>query len=408
MSPISRPAVAILLPDGEADPVAIELHEAGFDPIFVHHARDLADTLAARRDVALAVIDTETDPFDGNDAWSALHEGGRNIPALLVVDANALERLDAGAAGHADDEYVIRPYSAESIRWRVEAMCIRSAAVDDGSGPVLSGEIDQADWVRRGKLVAVFNPKGGVGKTMVATNLAAALVAKGQRVLLVDADTVTGHVPTSLGMDGVMTVVDAWRDEIDGGPVLTFDEMASVHTSGLKVLPLTSSPMATELLEPQRVAGAIAVARRNVDYVIIDAHPSYSPLNRAMLERTDTILVPVTPDLPAIRALVQLRDVATDLGMVDKLSIVVNRAASGIAVADIEQSVGLPAYAQIRSAGMLLVKANNEGRTLFEIGAREKITADFTALADKLLGIETVEPARASLRLFGRPVAARA
>ena len=59
----------------------------------------------------------------------------------------------------------------------------------------------------------VFNPKGGVGKTMVATNLAAAIVAKGQRVLLLDADTVTGHVPTSLGMDGVPTVVDGWRDE---------------------------------------------------------------------------------------------------------------------------------------------------------------------------------------------------
>jgi pilus assembly protein CpaE len=189
---------------------------------------------------------------------------------------------------------------------------------------------------------------------------------------------------------------------------MTFDEMASVHSSGLKVLPPTSSPMATELLEPQRVAGAIAVARRNVDFVIVDAHPSYSPLNRAMLEKTDQILVPVTPDLPAIRALVQLRDVAADLGMLDRISLVVNRAASGISVTDIETSSNLPAYAQIRSAGMLLVKANNEGRTLLEIGPREKITADFTALADRVMGVEATETARGSLRLFGRQVGARA
>ena len=65
------------------------------------------------------------------------------------------------------------------------------------------------------------------------------------------------------GANEIRLVVDTWRDEMEGGPVLTFDQMASVHTSGLKVLPLTSSPMATELLEPQRVAGAIAVARRN-------------------------------------------------------------------------------------------------------------------------------------------------
>ena len=408
MTAAVRPAVAILLPDSEADPVALELHAGGFDPIFVRHGRELVETLALRKEIVLAVVDPAADPDNDLDGLGGARPATRTSPALIVVDADGLEDFDP-STGHPDDEYVIRPYSAESIRWRVEAMCIRSAAVDDGSGPVLQGEIEQADWGRRGKVVAVFNPKGGVGKTMVATNLAAALTSKGQRVLLLDADTVTGHVPTSLGMDGVPTVVDAWRDEIDGGPVLTFDEMASVHTSGMKVLPLTASPMTTELLEPQRVAGAIAVARRNVDYVIVDAHPSYSPLNRAMLSKTDTILVPVTPDMPAIRALVQLRDVAADLGMLDRLRLVVNRAASGISVEDIERSANLPAYAQIRSAGMLIVQANNEGRTLFEIGPRERITGDFVALADKLLGIEpAAEPARASMRLFGRPVGVRA
>ena len=408
MSTATRPAVAVLLPDSERDPVALELHNGGLDTIFVRDARDLGDALTARRDIALAVIDAESDPELANDAWAVLHASGRNIPALLIVDDGALDQLDMAAAGHEDDEYLTRPYSAESIRWRVEAMCIRSAAVDDGSGPVLQGDVSQADWGRRGQILTIFNPKGGVGKTMIATNLAAALVNRDQRVLLIDADTVTGHVPVSLGMDAVPTVVDSWRDETEGGPVQTFDEMASVHTSGMKVLPLTSSPMATDLLEPQRVAGAIAVARRGVDFVVIDAHPSYSPLNRAILERSDRILVPVTPDLPAMRALTQLRDVARDLGMVDKLLLVVNRAASGISVADLEASVALPCYAQIRSAGMLLVKANNEGRLLYEIGAKEKITQDFENLAAKLLGLPEAEPAKSSLRFFGRTVSARA
>jgi cellulose biosynthesis protein BcsQ len=408
VAPAVRPVVAVLLPDAERDPVALELHQGGIDSIFIRNARDLQEALAARRDVALAILDVESDPELADETWAVLHAGGRSILALLIVDATALDQLDIAAAGHEEDEYLTRPYSAESIRWRVEAMCIRSAAVDDGSGPILQGEIDQADWGRRGQVVTIFNPKGGVGKTMIATNLAAALATRGQRTLLVDADTVTGHVPWSLGMDGVPTVVDHWHDEMDGGPVQTFDEMASLHTSGLKVLPLTSSPMATDLLEPQRVAGAIAVARRNLDFIVVDAHPSYSPLNRAILEKSDRILVPVTPDMPAMRALTQLRDVSRDLGMLDRLLLLVNRAASGISVADIEASVGIPCYAQIRSAGMLIVKANNEGRTLFEIGARERITGDFDALANKLLGIAEAEPAKPALRLFGRAVGARA
>ena len=97
--------------------------------------------------------------------------------------------------------------------------------------------------------------------------------------------------------------------------------------------------------------------------MIVDLHPSYSPLNRAVLDKADRILVPVTPDLPAIRAAIKLRDVADELGMRDRLSLVVNRANSGVRIADVEKAVGLPAYAQIRSGGLLLVKAVNEGRT---------------------------------------------
>jgi pilus assembly protein CpaE len=287
-------------------------------------------------------------------------------------------------------------------------MCIRSVAIDDGSGPILQGALETGDWGRRGQLVAVFNPKGGVGKTTLAVNLAAALVDKGQRVLLVDADTVTGHVSTSLGMDAVPTVVDAWRDELDGGPILPFFELASAHPSGLRVLPLTASPIHTEILDPDRVASSIAAARRSIDFVIADLHPSYSPLNRAVFDKADRILVPVTPDLPAIRAVVKLRDVADELGMRDRLSLIVNRAGSGVPTEDVERAIGIPCYATIRSDGKTLVKATNEGRTLVELAPRDPITQDIATIADRLLGREAAQPAKGGFRLFGRAVTARA
>ena len=403
-----RPAVAVLLPPAEQGPVVDELRRAGYDPITVADSCELDALLATRRDVVVGILDVDRDPEDAAEAWTLLHTGGRSIAALLVVNPATLDRLGDTSPGHQDDEYLTRPYSAESIRWRVEAMVIRATAVDDGSGAVLGGDVDPAGWTKRGQLLVVFNPKGGVGKTTIATNLSAALVARGERVLLVDADTVTGHVPVSLGMDAVPTVVDAWRDELDGGPVLTFDEQASVHSSGLKVLPLSSSPIHTELLEPSRVATALTQARRSADVVIVDLHPSYSPLNRAVFDAADRIVVPLTPDLPAIRAAQKLVDVAEELGMRNRLSMVVNRAASGVSIADVEKAVGLPAWAQIRSGGMLLVHAINEGRTLVDLAPKERITQEFLALADLVMGVRPAEPARAGLRLFGRPIAARA
>ena len=403
-----RPAIAILLPPAEASPVIAELRTGGFEPIIVSDLAELAALVAVRRDVAVAVLDVEGEADGGASTWVVLHEFGRNIPALLVVNPSTLDRLDIEAPGHDNDEYLTRPYSAESIRWRIEAMCIRSVAVDDGSGPVLQGELETSSWTQRGQLIAVFNPKGGVGKTMLATNLAAVLTARGQAVLLVDADTVTGHVPISFGMDGVRTVVDAWRDELEGGPSLSFEELASAHPSGLRILSLTSSPIHTEVLDADRVAGSLVAARRGTDFVIIDLHPSYSPLNRAVLDKADRILVPVTPDLPAIRAAMKLRDVAEELGMRDRLCLVVNRANSGVSVADVEKALGLPTYAEIRSGGLLLVKAANEGRALIDFAPKEKITGDFQALADRLLGVPAREPAKAGLNLFGRHAPARA
>ncbi|HVL52846.1 MAG TPA: AAA family ATPase [Vitreimonas sp.] len=400
---MARPAVVIALPADERGPVLTELAEAGFETLSVSGPDEFESVLETRNDVAVAILDGESDFNESIEYYSLLHDEGRNIPALMVVAPRTIDRLVGSAT--VSDEFFTRPYSAESLRWRVEAMCIRSQTVDDGSGPVIqSGSFEAGEWSRKATVVAVFNPKGGVGKTTVAMNLAATLQQrKDQRVLLVDADTVTGHVATSLGLEQVRTVADAWRDELEGGPAETLSEIAAAHPSGLRVVSLTSSPLMTELLTPERVGDAIAASRLGFDFVVVDLHPSYSPLNRAVFEKADRILVPVTPDVPALRAAVQLRDVGEELGIRDRLSMVVNRANSGVSVADMERTVGMPALALLRSGGLLFVRAANEGRTVVEMYPRERITQDFDALADRLLGPpKPGARSRSSFRLFSR------
>ena len=121
-----RPAVAIALPPAELAAVSAQLAEAGYEPIEVKTADILEELLNERDDIGVAILDGEYD-FDRTlEMYALLHEDERNIPALMVVAARALDRMSLAGRARANDEYFTRPYSAESLRWRVEAMLIRA------------------------------------------------------------------------------------------------------------------------------------------------------------------------------------------------------------------------------------------------------------------------------------------
>ena len=136
---VARPAIVIALPMAERRIVADELRGAGFEAITVGAPDELEALLQVRHDVAVAILDGETDLDTSLEYYGLLHEGTRKIPALMVMSPSALDRMFSPDSA---DEFFSRPYTADSIRWRVEAMCIRSMTVDDGSGPDHPGRLD--------------------------------------------------------------------------------------------------------------------------------------------------------------------------------------------------------------------------------------------------------------------------
>jgi pilus assembly protein CpaE len=413
---VARSAVAIALPPAEFGAVSAQLLEAGYEPIEVKTADDLEALLNRRRDIGVAILDGEND-FDRTlEMYALLHDEDRNIPALMVVAARALDRMSLAGRARVNDEYFTRPYSAESLRWRVEAMLIRAEIpVEDMSSGIIESSAEASASAAssaaasvasgespRGQIVIVFNPKGGVGKTTIAVNVAALLqVRKNQQVLLVDCDTVTGHVASSLGMENIRTVADAWTEDLNTGVAESFAEIATQHQNGVSVLVMAESPLHTEILEPKRVAEAITTACHVYDWVIVDMHPDYGPLNQVIFERADKIIVPVTPDVPAIRAAVQLREVAVELDIRERLAMVVNRANSGVSVADMERTVGMPALAEVRSAGMLFVRAANEGRSAVERFPKEKVIDDIELLCTRMMATRDSGEAKSGQGFMG-------
>ena len=407
----ARPAVAILMADPERSAVDDVLTDAGFDTIQLAPGSAIAEAFSSKNQTIVAVVDVAGDPAAIAENVAAARRGRTgHLAVLFLAGEDELDGLESAGMDE-NDEIVLRPWSVDALRWRIEAMAIRSQVpTSQTSDAVLSGGNVNAEWTPAAPVFAVFNPKGGVGKTTVATNLAAVLqLRKQMQVLLIDGDTVTGHVGLSLGMSLGRSAADSWADEEAGYPHESLLDICEAHSSGIKVVSLATDPLRHPTLKAERVGDAIAEARHLVDAIVVDLHPSYSEVNLAVFALADRILVPVTPDLPAMRAAIQLKEVAVEVGVRDRLSLVINRANSGVTVKDMEETIGLQAMAHIRSAGMHFVWSSNAGMTLIDKFPRHPATQDFEHLAERLIavhmGAPMPEPAKAGSllkNLFGR------
>ena len=407
----ARPAVAILMADPERSAVGDVLTDAGFETIALEPGSKIAEAFSSKNPTIVAVIDVAGDPeaIAANIAEARRGRSG-HLSVLFLAGDDELDGLEAAGISE-NDEIVLRPWSVDALRWRIEAMAIRAQIpTSQTSDAVLSGGQVNAEWTPAAPVFAVFNPKGGVGKTTIATNLAAVLqLRKQMQVLLIDGDTVTGHVALSLGMTPGRSASDSWADEEAGYPHESLLDICEAHSSGIKVVSLATDPLRHPTLKAERVGDAIAEARHLVDAIVVDLHPSYSEVNLAVFALADRILVPVTPDLPAMRAAIQLKEVAVEVGVRDRLSLVINRANSGVTVKDMEETIGLQAMAHIRSAGLHFVWSSNAGMTLIDKFPRHPATQDFEHLAERLIavhmGAPMPEPGKAGSllkNLFGR------
>ena len=160
-----------------------------------------------------------------------------------------------------------------------------------------------------GRIIAIANQKGGVGKTTTAINLSACLADKGKKVLAVDMDP-QGNMTSGLGLDKEFlekTVYDMIIGESDIEEVLQKETMEN-----LDVLPtnIDLSAAEIELIDVENkefiVRNSIQKIRDNYDFVIIDCPPSLSMLTINAMTTADSVLVPIQCEYYALEGLSQL------------------------------------------------------------------------------------------------------
>ena len=233
-------------------------------------------------DSAAAVFETEV-------AVIRLHT---QAPIVLLV-AEAYTDLVEKAFTAGVDDVLVMPQLAETI-----SFSIRKAHETGGRGRTFGPHDPE---VPRGRVVTVFSPKGGTGKTVLSTNLSAFLAGKtDKRVLLIDLDLQFGDAAIMLGIDPARTMYELVQapGALDAGKLAGY---TTRHRSGLDVLAAPMRPEDAELVTEAKVLQLLEVARGAYDIVVVDTSPFFYGPMLAVLRQTDQMLMLCGLDVPTLK-----------------------------------------------------------------------------------------------------------
>ena len=244
---------------------------------------------------------------------------------------------------------------------------------------------------KQGRCIVVFGNKGGVGKTVVAANLAVGLAQLTKKpVCLIDLDLLAmGDLAKMLGLSPQRSLVDLVPAVKRQTPVerLPFDEMALPHSSGVHLIQALMNPRHTNAVDPASLTTILTALKARYDYVVIDGGKAFTDQLIAAFDTCNLILLVATPDIVA------LYQTKWALGMIESLlfpgslvKAVINRAESrgGVGSKDIRVAMPCEVVGEIPSDGKSMGTAINEGTPVLLLFGYSKVAEAFRQLAQRL------------------------
>ncbi|MGY1641768.1 CpaE family protein [Geodermatophilus sp. SYSU D00703] len=345
-----------LLTDGELPDVLL------VGPLATH---DEVLTLAGRLDVQCPGISVVLVTEPAPDTWQAAMRAG--IRDLLPPGADPAEiaaAVDRAGAAAADRRRVLRPLE-ETARFT-------------------------------GRVITVASPKGGVGKTTAATNLAVGLTAAApQSTVLVDLDVQFGDVAYALGLAPEYTLPDAVH-----GPAsedtMVLKTFLTQHPSGLFAVCGSESPAAGDTVTGDDVSRLLQALSREFRYVVVDTAPGLSEQTLAAIDRATDVILLSSMDVPGVRGLRKEMAVLGELGMIPAGRHVVMNLADpkgGLSVRDVEVAIGCGVDVVVPRSPAVPA-STNQGVPILASGRKDPAAKEFRRLVSRFAATPLVKPGR--------------
>ena len=396
--------------------------EADVEVIGVAATGREAVQLARELQPNIVMMDINMPDMDGITAVEMIT---RDVPIAQVImmsvqsEADYLRRsMLAGAR-----DFLTKPFTGEdlvsTIR-RVHRMGQTRAATLAAAAPLTAqpqagkgGAAATAYPGKEGGVIVVFGPKGGIGTTTLAVNLAVALHQRpdASRTILVDASLQFGDVGVFLNLPPNRNITDlcATIEDLDPDSI---DTSAVAHASGIKALLAPPRPEMADLVSPDYLKRILEELRRQYDFVVVDTATIINDTVLTALDLADQIVLVATPDIPAIKNARLFFEITDALSYPpNKIMLVLNKMdrRGGITAQMIEDNIKHQVVGQIPLDEILALTSINRGVPLMvdqrakPIGQAvqqlaDRVAAEFRATAETVAG--TADDARKRTGLF--------
>lgn len=293
----------------------------------------------------LLLLDVEITDLDSMHVIKEIVEKKPEILIIVVFTEKTKNYIKQCMALGAR-EYVVKPFSTHALMDTIKNLY----EIDISRRKILSKrhafmeEIqgNKNVFEKRHKLITFFSTKGGVGKSVMAANLAVALAEMNNgKVVLVDLDLMSGDLSVILDLYPQRTMSELMKEiQILDRDVI--EDYLIKHKSGLKILPAPISPEYSEYITAESVEEIIKVLLESYEYVVVDTGPSFRDINLISLDVADRVLFFTTLDLPTIKNVRIGLDIMKKLNYEEeKISLVLNKYNKryGVTIKELEKTV---------------------------------------------------------------------
>jgi len=247
--------------------------------------------------------------------------------------------------------------------------------------------------VTKSKKIAIFGAKGGVGRTLLSTNLAVFMAeylkAKDKKVALIDLDLQFGDIAIMLNLIPTKTITGLAKEINELGKIdeELLETYLIKYRDKLAVLLAPLKPEEADLIKAEHIEKILEMITHKYHYVIIDCSRILSESILIALSSAEIIILLLSLDLPSIKNAKLSLEVMEKLGFSPKVKVVVNRANTrmGISIQEVREALALPIMELIPSAGPVVIPSINQGIPFVIKYPKKRISRSIEQLADKLI-----------------------